>query len=46
MVTSNVDAVYDGHVGNHAQFVSHDVVDFVLVCPPGLLRVHLLSAFF
>ena len=25
MVTSNVDAVYDGHVGNHARFVSHDV---------------------
>ena len=22
MVTSNVDAVYDGHVGNHARFVS------------------------
>ena len=29
MVTSNVDAVYDSHVGNHARFVSHDIVDFV-----------------
>ena len=29
MVTSNVDAVYDGHVSNHAWFVSHDVVDFI-----------------
>ena len=29
MVTSNVDAVYDGHVGNHARFVSHDVVNFI-----------------
>ena len=29
MVTSNVDAVYDSHVGNHARFVSHDVVNFV-----------------
>ena len=29
MVTSNVDAVYDGHVGNHALFVSHDVVNFI-----------------
>ena len=29
MVTSNVDAVYDGHVGNHARFVSHDVVNFM-----------------
>ena len=28
MVTSSVDAVYDGHVGNHARFVSHDVVHF------------------
>ena len=28
MVISNVDAVYDVHVGNHARFVSHDVVDF------------------
>ena len=28
MVTSNVDAVYDGHVGNHARFVIHDVIDF------------------
>ena len=27
MVTSNVDAVYDSNVGNHAQFVSHDVVN-------------------
>ena len=26
MVTSNVDAVYDGDVGNHARFASHDVV--------------------
>ena len=30
MVTSNVDAVYDSHVGNHARFVTHDVVNFVL----------------
>ena len=30
MVTNNVDAVYDSHVGNHARFVSHDVVNFVL----------------
>ena len=29
MVTSKVDAVYDGHVGNHARFVNHDVVNFV-----------------
>ena len=29
MVTSNVDAVYDGHAGNHARFVSHDVVFFI-----------------
>ena len=29
MVTSNVDAVYDSHVGNHARFVSQDVVNFV-----------------
>ena len=29
VVTSNVDAVYDGHVGNHARFVSHDVVNFI-----------------
>ena len=29
MVTSNVDAVYDGHLGNHARFVSHDVVYFI-----------------
>ena len=29
VVTSNVDAVYDSHVGNHARFVSHDVVNFV-----------------
>ena len=29
MVTSNVDAVYDSHVGNHARFVSNDVVNFV-----------------
>ena len=29
MVTSIVDAVYDGHVGNHALFVSHDVVDLI-----------------
>ena len=29
MVTSNVDAVNDSHVGNHARFVSHDVVNFV-----------------
>ena len=29
MVTSNVDAVYDSHVGNQARFVSHDVVNFV-----------------
>ena len=29
MVTSNADAVYDSHVGNHARFVSHDVVNFV-----------------
>ena len=29
MVTSNVDAVYDGHVSNHARFVSYDVVNFI-----------------
>ena len=29
VVTSNVDAVYGGHVGNHARFVSHDVVNFI-----------------
>ena len=29
MVTSNVDTVYDSHVGNHAGLVSHDVVNFV-----------------
>ena len=29
MVISNVDAVEDGNVGNHAQFVSHDVVYFI-----------------
>ena len=29
MVTSNVDAVYDSHVGSHARFVSHDVFNFV-----------------
>ena len=29
MVSSNVDAVYDGPVGNHARCVSHDVVDFI-----------------
>ena len=29
MVTANVDAVYDGHVGNHARFVSRDVVNFI-----------------
>ena len=29
VVTSNVDAVYDGHVGNQARFVSHDVVNFI-----------------
>ena len=29
MVTSHVDAVYDGLVGNHARFVSHDVVNFI-----------------
>ena len=29
VVTSNVDAVYDSDVGNHARFVSHDVVNFV-----------------
>ena len=28
MATSNVDAVYDSHVGNRARFVSHDVVNF------------------
>ena len=28
-VTSNVDAVYSGHVGNHARFVSHGVVYFM-----------------
>ena len=26
MVISNVDPVYDSHVGYHARFVSHDVV--------------------
>ena len=30
MVTSNVDAVYDSHVGNHARFVSHDVVNLLV----------------
>ena len=25
MVTSNIDAVYGGHVGNHARFISCDV---------------------
>ena len=29
MVTSNVDAVDDGHVGNHARFLSQDVVYFI-----------------
>ena len=29
MVTYNVDAVNDSHVGDHARFVSHDVVNFV-----------------
>ena len=29
VVTSNADAVYDNHVGNHARFVSHDVVNFM-----------------
>ena len=29
MVTSNVDAVYDGHVGNHARFIGHDVIDLI-----------------
>ena len=29
MVTSNVDAVYDCHVGNHARFVGHDVVNLI-----------------
>ena len=29
MVTSNVDAVYDGHVCNHARFVSHDGVNVI-----------------
>ena len=29
MVTSNVDAVYDGQVGNHVRFGSHDAVDFI-----------------
>ena len=29
MVTSNVDAVYGGHVGNHARIVSRDVVNFI-----------------
>ena len=27
MKALNVDAVYDGHVGNHARFVSQDVVN-------------------
>ena len=49
VVTSNVDAVYDGHVGNHARFVSHGVhlqfISFV-VFPSGHLHVHLLPAFF
>ena len=31
MVTFNVDAVYDSHVGDHARFVSHDVVNFVFI---------------
>ena len=29
VVTSNVDAVYDSHVGNHARFVGHGAVSFV-----------------
>ena len=29
MVTSNVEAVYDGHAGNHARFVSYDVVNVI-----------------
>ena len=29
MGTSNVDAVYDSNVGNHARFVGHDVVNLV-----------------
>ena len=29
VVTFDVDAVYDSHVGNHARLVSHDVVNFV-----------------
>ena len=29
MVISNVDAVYDSNIGNHARFVSHDVINFV-----------------
>ena len=29
VVTSNVDAVYVGYVGNRARFVSHDVVYFI-----------------
>ena len=29
VVTSDVDAVYDSHVGNRARFVSHDVVYFI-----------------
>ena len=33
MVTSNVDAVYDGQVGNHVRFVSHDVVNFIFSVP-------------
>ena len=29
VVTSNVDPVYDSHVGNHARFVNHDVFNFI-----------------
>ena len=29
MVTSNVDAVYDGQIGDHARFDSHEVVNFI-----------------
>ena len=29
MVTSNVDAVYDGHVCNHVRFDGHGVVNFI-----------------
>ena len=46
MITSNVDRVFDGHVGNHARFVTRAVVYFISCVSSGLLCVHLLPAFF